>query len=147
MRRQISLFLFYLLTKQTYTRVSDIVLQSRSECVSNYLTDIAMTVPLSDQLSRAGGEDGAGGDDRIAREQRTRCVSDRIGNLYLHFGSPGCVPLVSFTNFTFTATAARRSFALAFESCPRREAPQCRNFKREYRHSRHRRVQTSKSIL
>lgn len=41
-------------------------------------------------------------------------------NLYLHFGLPA-VPLVSFTNFTFTATA----MATRFASRPLHDRPRC----------------------
>lgn len=74
-----------------------------------------------------------GGDDRIAREQRTR--RGRFGgNLYLHFGSPARVPLVPFTNFTFTATVARRfSFVRSWHEPQRFER---RTFRRAFRNSK-----------
>lgn len=53
---------------------------------------------------------GEGEKTRRAKEERLPKPKPKPANLYLHFALPA-VPLVSFTNFTFTATAMATRFA------------------------------------
>lgn len=63
---------------------------------------------------------GEGEKTRRAKEERLPKPKPKPANLYLHFALPA-VPLVSFTNFTFTATA----MATRFASRPLHDRPRC----------------------
>lgn len=77
-----------------------------------------------------GGKEGEEGEEearkgegekiRRAKEERLPKPKPKPANLYLHFALPA-VPLVSFTNFTFTATA----MATRFASRPLHDRPRC----------------------